>query len=111
MRRQSVMWLGTISAALLLQTEVARADAIDGEWCSGDGRHLSIQGPTIVTPGGTRMQGAYSRHSFAYTTPANEPLAGQDVYMQLMSETVVTVRVGNSTAPSQVWRRCAERTS
>ena len=54
----------------------AFADAIDGEWCSEDGRHLSIQSPAIVTPGGTKMQGAYTRHSFNYTMPADEPDPG-----------------------------------
>jgi len=35
----------------------ARADAIDGEWCAGDGRHFSIRGPAITTPGGNAIQG------------------------------------------------------
>ena len=109
MKRSVAMSPCIIAAALVIQTEAVRADAIDGEWCSGDGRHLSIQGPTIITPGGTRMQGTYSRHSFVYTTPPNEASAGQEVFMQLLSETIVNVREGAASA--QIWRRCAERTS
>jgi hypothetical protein len=97
--------------AVVMQPMSLRADAIDGEWCSDDGRHLSIQGSKIVTPSGTRMEGVYSRHSFLYVTPANEPQAGLEVSMQLLSETAVNVRVGSPTAPSRVWHRCTETTS
>jgi len=89
----------------------ARADAIDGEWCGEDGRHLSIQGPAIVTPGGTKMQGAYTRHSFNYSTPANEPDAGQEVAMRLLNETTVQVRTGGPERAAVIWRRCTGRTS
>src|SRR5262245_16090896 len=50
----------------------ARADAIDGEWCLGPA-HFAIDGPNILTPGGNRIQGNYSRHGFLYVVPANEP--------------------------------------
>ena len=96
--------------AVVMQSMPAHADAIDGDWCSEDGRHLSIQGSKIVTPGGTRMEGTYLRHSFLYVTPSNEAEAGQEVSMQLLSETAVNVRVG-PTAPYRVWRRCTETTS
>ena len=95
---------------VIMQAAPVHADAIDGDWCSEDGRHLSIQGSKIITPSGTRMEGVYSRHSFLYVTPSSEPQAGQEVSMQLLSETAVNVRVG-PTAPSKVWRRCTETTS
>jgi hypothetical protein len=84
----------------------ALADAIDGEWCSDDGRHLSIQGPSIVTPGGKHMEGAYTRHSFEYTIPPLEPDAGRQTTMRLLSETSVEVRVGAPESAPVVWRRC-----
>ena len=37
---------------------VARADAIDGHWCSEGGLRMTIQGPALVSPGGVRMAGA-----------------------------------------------------
>jgi len=97
--------------ALMLGAEPALADAIDGEWCSDDGRHVSIQGPTIVTPAGTRLQGSYTRHSFAYTVPSNEPNSGEDVAMRLLSETAVQVRFGPAERPVQTWHRCTQTTS
>lgn len=95
-------------AALVLFGAVtsARADVIDGNWCHADGRRLSIQGPQIVTPGGTRMQGNYTRHSFLYVVPAGETGAGEIVSMILLSEYLMHARQGGNDAPVQVWNRC-----
>jgi hypothetical protein len=85
----------------------AHADVIDGNWCSGDGRHFSINGPSIVTPGGAKTQGNYSRHAFSYTAPPNEDSAGAQIFMTLLNETTVRLRVGaDPTAPTQIWKRC-----
>ncbi len=92
--------------ATLLPAGGARADAIDGDWCHSDGRHLSIDGPRIVTPGGTRMEGVYLRHAFSYTVPAAEPGAGSAISMTQLSED--TMHLTTDTAPTrvQVWHRC-----
>ena len=84
----------------------ARADVIDGDWCS-EGRHFSIRGPTIVTPDGTTTQGAYSRHFFSYTVPAPDASAGSQVFMALLNETTVKLHIGaDPAAPTQIWKRC-----
>ncbi len=88
---------------------VALADVIDGDWCQADGRHMQINGPTITTPAGNTLQGAYSRHSFAYTVPASEPLAGTQVTMRLLNETTVNLWKGATSgdpATAEVWKRC-----
>ena len=69
---------------LALSGGAALADAIDGDWCHGDGRRLSINGPDIVTPGGARLKGDYDRHHFSYVVPASEPGAGGTVAMVLL---------------------------
>lgn len=86
----------------------ARADRIDGHWCSPGGLRLTIAGPSITTPGGARLDGDYDRHGFAYTAPAGEPAAGARVTMVLMGEDTVRVQ-----APGldPVWRRCGPPTS
>ena len=94
----------------LLSATVARADAIDGDWCLGS-KTMSIRGPDIVTPGGQRMKGDYTRHSFAYIVPAGEPGAGQNVEMILRGEYLLHARQGGKDAPLQEWRRCSARTS
>ena len=102
---------GAISAfLLLLSATAARADAIDGDWCLG-AKTMSIRGADIVTPGGQRMKGDYTRHSFSYTVPAGEPGAGEIVAMILRGEYLLHARQGGQDTPLQEWRRCSARTS
>ena len=94
----------------------ARADAIDGHWCFTDGKRISIQGPAIVTPAGSHIQGDYSRHFFSYVAPQSDPDAGQTVSMALVNEDTVHLRIGtaptySSDGPVQVWHRCGPPTS
>jgi hypothetical protein len=97
----------TIAAALLYGVGTARADAIDGNWCNGDGRHFSINGATIVTTEGTKTDGNYSRHAFSYTIPSPDPSAGEQVFMSLVNELTVCVRIGkDTTTATQIWKRC-----
>lgn len=97
----------SLLAALLspVAPHLASADAIDGEWCKGTS-HFTIDGPNILTPGGNRIQGNYTRHSFAYVVPDNEPEAGSEISMLLLNEENVRLtRQGQSSQP-EVWQRC-----
>lgn len=87
----------------------AFADAIDGDWCHApSGRRFSIRGPDIVTPGGAHLQGNYSRHAFSYAVPAPEPGAGQTVFMTLLNENTVHLRLGEALAANpETWIRCS----
>lgn len=103
----------TIGAALALALIAgpALADAIDGDWChTKDGRRFSIRGPDIVTPGGKKMQGDYSRHFFSYAVPSPEPGAGQTVFMTLVDENTVNLRLGTAGAV-ETWLRCSPSVS
>jgi hypothetical protein len=111
MRWRSGFGLAATGLAAMAGVGPAFADAIDGNWCSDDGRQMSITGPSVVTPGGTRTQGSYTRHSFVYTVPANEPESGQEVSMRLLSEIAVQVRVGPADRPIQTWHRCTAATT
>lgn len=96
------------AAMALLAVAPARADAIDGNWCHVDGRRFSIQGPQIVTPGGARLAGNYSRHYFSYVVPATELPAGQTIGMTLLDENTVHLRAATAAdATPEVWKRCA----
>jgi len=99
------------SAIIALSPELALADAIDGNWCSADGKHMSIEGPAIVTPAGTATHGDYSRHYFTYQVPASDPGAGQTVYMALLNENTVHLAMAADAQSAQqarveVWHRC-----
>jgi hypothetical protein len=102
-----------VTLGLLLMAAPAFADAIDGDWChQASGRRLSIRGPQIVTPGGKQMEGDYSRHWFNYVVPAPEPGAGKTVYMQLLDEDTVHLRLGEASAANpETWIRCSPSTS
>jgi hypothetical protein len=85
----------------------AKADVIDGNWCDGGGRHFTIKGPIIVTTGGVTTEGSYSRHAFSYTIPAPDPAAGAQVFMVLLNEMTVRLKVGaDPSAPVEIWKRC-----
>ena len=90
--------------ATLALPQAARADAIDGAWCHETSRRMVISGPSIVTPGGNRIEGEYGRHDFAYTVPPGEPGAGTRIRMVLMGETRVRVQEGD--AAPVVLERC-----
>jgi hypothetical protein len=98
-----------VAATLFLAPGAALADAIDGNWCHPDGRRFSIRGPAITTPGGNSLQGNYDRHHFTYQVPSTEPRAGATVFMTLMGEYLVHLRVGAdeaSAGPVEAWNRC-----
>jgi hypothetical protein len=92
-------------AALSLLPRGARADAIDGEWCLG-ASHFAIDGPSILTPGGNRITGNYSRHGFHYVVPANEPGAGGEIDMVLLNEETVRLTRKGQASPPEIWKRC-----
>jgi hypothetical protein len=97
--------------AACLAATPARADAIDGDWCNLAGKQMTIRGPEIITPGGSRVHGDYSRHAFSYVVPAGEAGAGETVSMILRNEFLVHLRQGAADAPWQEWRRCTARVS
>ena len=45
-----------VPAAMLLQTGVGCADAIDGDWCGTDGMRMSIRGEKITIPSGKQLK-------------------------------------------------------
>ncbi|MBM3573517.1 MAG: hypothetical protein FJX52_14355 [Alphaproteobacteria bacterium] len=110
-QRAMLVAAAILAACCGLPAGMARADAIDGDWCFRDGRHMTIQGPQIVTPGGNKLAGNYSRHYFSYVVPAAEPEAGKTILMTLLNEETVHLRVGDAQAPVQVWRRCTPKVS
>jgi hypothetical protein len=101
-----------LAAVLLLAAPTAAlADAIDGDWCSTDGQHMTIHGDDITTPGGKQIKGNYDRHAFDYVVPAGEPGSGDTVNIVLRGEYLAVSRQGAANAPLKEWRRCANRTS
>ncbi len=93
--------------SVCLLTDTASADAIDGNWCLANGRHMNIDGPQILTPRGERLQGNYERHAFSYVAPA----AGQEISMSLIDDDTLLVTTGAASNKPVEWRRCIVPTS
>jgi len=100
-----------VVGGLLLQTGVSHADAIDGDWCSANGKRMSILGEKITTPGGNRINGNYSRHAFDYVVLAGESGSGEIVNIILRGEYLAISRQGPADSPATEWRRCKETIS
>ena len=86
-------------------THPAFADAIDGDWCRLDGKHMTIRGPAIVTPGGQQISGNYTRHFFSYVVPSGETGEGAAVEIRLLNENLAHERRAGDTAVHE-WQRC-----
>jgi len=95
---------GTLGVLLGI-TRPAFADAIDGDWCQLDGKHMTIRGAAIVTPGGQQASGNYTRHFFSYVIPPGETGEGAAVEIQLLSETLAHERRAGDPAVHE-WQRC-----
>jgi hypothetical protein len=97
------IFAGAVCGVVALAGSAARADQIDGNWCSPDGRQMTINGPEIVTPSGARTSGNYSRHDFSYSAPG-----GRDtITMHLLNETTVQLRPSQTCERTEIWRRCS----
>lgn len=106
--KSTVLMIAAALAALLFPSGPALADRIDGNWCFVDGRHFTIDGPNIVTPGGAAMKGLYDRHGFDYTVPAGEADAGAEVTMTQFDEHTVQVTTmpPGGAGRTEIWKRC-----
>ncbi len=100
-----------LAVLALLPAGVARADAIDGDWCSLDGQRMSIRGDDITIPSGKRILGRYSRHAFDYVIPSGDSGAGETVNIILHSEYLAFSRQGTSGDRQTEWRRCKDLNS
>jgi hypothetical protein len=96
--------VGAILGISVCVSVPAWADAIDGAWCH-EGVRLTISGPAIVTPGGAKTQGDYSRHAFSYVAPPSDSNSGTTISMRLLNEDTMQLRAG-AQAPTETWLRC-----
>ncbi len=108
MLRKSIFTV--LLAALAAVSGPAKADQIDGHWCQGL-KHLYIDGPKIVTPGGNEITGEYDRHGFRYVVPAGEPDAGAAISMEQMHDELMHLQSSAKPGAVQNWIRCNRQIS
>lgn len=101
-----------VAAAACLHPAAARAQTIDGDWCSIDGvRTMSIQGAAAIGPDGRPIAGDYERRFFRFLVPASDRRAGATMSMVLLDEdTARLTDTGNrwlaTVAAGELWHRC-----
>lgn len=88
----------------------AFADQIDGSWCAPTGESMTIEGSTVITPGGRTLSGRYDRHNFSYDIPDGETSAGGRVDANQIDDQHIRVTIAppaqKEPAPHAIWTRC-----
>ncbi|MEM7170879.1 MAG: hypothetical protein AAF530_11965 [Pseudomonadota bacterium] len=88
----------------------AQAPLVDGSWCAADGRRITVEGLTVLTPEGQRTQGEYGDRAFRFQAPPGEWPAGAIIWMELKSSDSVRVSVESDSQqgppPHDRWIRC-----
>lgn len=88
----------------------AFADQIDGSWCAPTGESMTIEGPTVITPGGRTLSGRYDRHNFSYDIPDGETNAGGRMDANQLDDQHIRVTIAppaqTEPAPHAIWTRC-----
>lgn len=92
-----------LAAAGMAAADAAHADAIDGAWCSPEGRKLFIEGRTLTLWNGRIIEGEYGRHSFRFIAPDGDPDAGTGLLLTLYGETEMHFSRPTGT---DIWKRC-----
>lgn len=101
---------GLAALGLTLSVTAARADKIDGNWCSPTNATMTIEGPSVTTPSGKVTQGDYYRHHFDYIVPDGDTEAGAHVHADLIDpdHIILTLTPPKAAKPGQpeIWKRC-----
>jgi hypothetical protein len=104
------------TAAYLHDPTTARAQTIDGDWCSIDGvRTMTIQGATAISPNGSPITGDYEHRFFRFLVPAGDRRAGATMSMVLLDQdTARLTDTGDrwlaTVAAGELWHRCRAQT-
>ncbi len=106
---KTALYLAT-AFVLFDQITPARADQIDGQWCSPSGETMSISGSDVVTPAGNKVTAEYSRHRINYQIPDGEPHAGGKIYADQIDDEHIRVtrikKVQIEPGTHDTWTRC-----
>lgn len=96
-------------AALMLSTNAALADQINGIWCSPNGKSVSIDGPNVTTSSGNAVDANYNRHHIDYEIPSGELDAGSRFRADQLNDNqiqVVIVAAGGAAGEPEIWTPC-----
>ncbi|MDD9922720.1 MAG: hypothetical protein OXQ92_10650 [Boseongicola sp.] len=97
--------------ALVLGTNVAVADSVNGLWCSGDGRQFEISFEEVTLDSGEVVFGDYDRHHFLFTMPSHSRLGDTTVELVMGMKDRAIVRYISQSGielhhEMETWARC-----
>lgn len=95
---------------LVAATQPALADQIDGNWCSPDGQSISVDGPNVVTPGGSKISANYDRHHVDFQIPEGEPHSGDRFSADQLNDDQISVSITRArdarAGKAVIWTPC-----
>lgn len=103
-------------AILVVLTHSAKADAVDGHWCSPNDHQLFIDGSVVIINDLSETNGDYGRHHYVFEMPEDEFMGGSQVDLVLISPNIAHVRYISKTGDElnkmpEVWTRCSDSIS
>ncbi len=97
-------------AMLTFSANTVMADQIDGNWCSPDGKSISINGPRVTTAGGASVTANYNRHHIDYVIPSGEPNEGASFQADQLNDNEIRVIIAGPSSGQigeiEIWRSC-----
>jgi hypothetical protein len=99
-----------VISMLTLSANTVLADQIDGNWCSRDGRSISIDGPDVTTSRGIAVKAAYNRHHINFVIPSGEPNEGGSFQADQLNDNEIRVIIvrqsGGPVGEAEIWTPC-----
>ena len=84
--------------------------ALDGQWCSGDGRTISVNGAAVVAANGLTATAVYSEKALSFTEPRADGREGPQIWMEPKGPDHVRVSTVSALQkeppPHDLWARC-----
>ena len=107
-KRIVILAVCTVSA---LNVEIARADSINGTWCSPGGKRIVISYENVTLDDGNEVYGDYDRHHYVFKMPPDGEWAHKTADIVLGGEDVIYIRYisesGVELLPEpEKWTRC-----
>lgn len=86
------------------------AGDLDGQWCSRDGRTISVSGTEIITPRGYRSTGVYGGNALSFSEFHRYNQPGPMIWMEPAGKDSARVSIVSKQQkeppPHDLWSRC-----
>ena len=92
------------------QAWALQTGALDGQWCSGDGQTIKVNGLNVIAANGLPAVGTYSRNALHFIEPRKDGREGPEIWMEPKGVNAVRVSIVSAAQkeppPHDLWTRC-----